>query len=173
VSPGPGSQTLSKGIWSVSGGGGDIFGASDSFHFAYQSLAADGSMSARVASQTSTNTWAKGGLMMRLTTDPASPYYAVFATPGNGVVVQWRTAQGGTTTQIGTTGTVPVYLKITRTGTTFTAYTSPDGTTWTVVPSSTVTIAGLTGSLLRGFAVTSHDTGNLSTVDYDTVVTAP
>jgi outer membrane protein assembly factor BamB len=173
VSPGPGSQTLSKGIWSVSGGGGDIFGTSDSFHFAYQSLAADGSMSARVASQTSTNTWAKGGLMMRLTTDPASPYYAVFATPGNGVVVQWRTAQGGTTTQIGTTGTVPVYLKITRTGTTFTAYTSPDGTTWTVVPSSTVTIAGLTGSLLRGFAVTSHDTGNLSTVDYDTVVTAP
>jgi len=42
-----------------------------------------------------------------------------------------------------------------------------------VVPSSTVTIAGLTGSLLRGFAVTSHDTGNLSTVDYDTVVTTP
>jgi outer membrane protein assembly factor BamB len=173
VSPGPGSQTLSNGTWSISGGGGDIFGTSDSFHFAYQSLAADGSMSARVASQTSTNTWAKGGLMMRLTTDPGSPYYAVFATPGNGVVVQWRTAQGGTTTQVGTTGTVPVYLEITRTGTTFSAFTSTDGSSWTVVPGSTVTIAGLSGSLLRGFAVTSHDTGNLSTVVYDTVVTMP
>jgi hypothetical protein len=173
VSPGPGSQTLSNGTWSVSGGGGDIFGTSDSFHFAYQPLAADGSMSARVASQTSTNSWAKGGLMMRLTTDPGSPYYAVFATPGNGVVVQWRTAQGGTTTQVSTAGAVPVYLEITRTGTTFSAFTSPDGNAWTVISGSTVTIAGLTGSLLRGFAVTSHDTGNLSTVDYDTVVTMP
>jgi hypothetical protein len=88
-------------------------------------------------------------------------------------VVQWRTLSGGTTTQIGTTGTVPVYLEITRTGTTFSAFTSTDGSAWTVVPGSTVTIAGLTGSLLRGFAVTSHDTGLLSTVDYDTVVTMP
>jgi outer membrane protein assembly factor BamB len=173
VSPGPGSQTLSNGTWSVSGGGGDIFGTSDSFHFIYQPLAADGSVSARVASQTSTNAWAKGGLMMRLTTDPGAPYYAVFATPGNGVVVQWRSAQGGTASQVGTAGTVPVYLEITRTGTTFSAFTSTDGNAWTVIPGSTVTIAGLTGTLLRGFAVTSHDTGNLSTVVYDTIQTVP
>jgi hypothetical protein len=164
---------MSKGTWAVTGGGGDIFGTSDSFHFVYQPLAADGSISARVASQTSMNAWAKGGLMMRLTTGAGSPYYAIFVTPGNGVVVQWRTLSGGTTTQIGTTGTVPVYLEITRTGTTFSAFTSTDGSAWTVVPGSTVTIAGLTGSLLRGFAVTSHDTGLLSTVDYDTVVTMP
>ncbi len=173
VSPGPGTQTMSKGTWAVTGGGGDIFGTSDSFHFVYQPLAADGSISARVASQTSTNTWAKGGLMMRLTTGAGSPYYAVFVTPGKGVVVQWRAVSGGSTTQIGTTGTVPVYLEITRTGTTFSAFTSTDGSAWTVVPGSTVTIANLTGSLLRGFAVTSHDTGHLSTVDYDTVVTMP
>jgi outer membrane protein assembly factor BamB len=173
VSPGPGSQTMSGGMWTVTGGGGDIFGTSDSFHFVYQPLAADGSMSARITSQTDTNVWAKGGLMMRLTTGPGSPYYAVFVTPGNGVAVQWRTVNGGTTTQIGTTGTVPVYLEITRTGTTFSAFTSTDGNAWTVVPGSTVTIAGLTGSLLRGFAVTSHDTSSLSTVDYDTVQTVP
>jgi hypothetical protein len=111
--------------------------------------------------------------MMRLTTDPGSPYYAVFVTPGHGVVVQWRTTQGGTTTQAVTAGAVPVYLKITRTGTTFTAFTSTGGSTWTVIPGSTVTIAGLTGTLLRGFAITSHDTSHLSTVDYDTVQTVP
>ncbi len=173
VSPGPGSQTLSNGMWSISGGGGDIFSASDSFHFVYQSLAADGSMIANVASQTSTNTWAKGGLMMRLSTDPGSPYYAVFVTPGNGVVVQYRATQGGLTSQVLTTGTVPVYLEIVRSGTTFTASTSTDGTTWTPVPGSTAGIGALTGSLLRGFAVTSHDTGNLSTVTYNSVQTAP
>jgi hypothetical protein len=42
-----------------------------------------------------------------------------------------------------------------------------------VVPGSTVGIGALTGSLLRGFAVTSHDTGNLSTVVYNSVVTSP
>ena len=173
VSPGPGSQTLSNGMWSISGGGGDIFGTSDSFHFVYQTIAADDTMSADVTSQTSTNAWAKGGLMMRLTTDPGSPYYAVFVTPSNGVVVQYRATQGGTTAQIVTTGAVPVYLEIVRSGTTFTAYTSPDGTTWTPVPGSTAGIGALTGSLLRGFAVTSHDTGNLSTVGYSSVVTSP
>jgi hypothetical protein len=173
VSPGPGSQTLSGGSWSVTGGGGDIFGTADSFHFAYQALAADGSMSAQVASQTSTNAWAKGGLMLRATTDPGSPYYAVFATPGNGIVTQWRTAQAGTTSQASTPGTVPAWVKITRTGTTFSAFTSPDGITWTAVPGSTVTVASLTGTLLRGFAVTSHDTGNLSTAVYNSVQTVP
>ena len=111
--------------------------------------------------------------MMRATTDPASPYYAVFATPSNGIVVQWRTAQGGSTSQVATTGTVPAYVKITRTGTTFAAYTSPDGSTWTLVPGSTQSLANLTGSLLEGFAVTSHNAGQLSTVVLNTVVTTP
>jgi hypothetical protein len=173
VSPGPGSQTLSGATWSVTGGGGDIFSTSDSFHFAWQPLAADGSMSAQVTSQQNTNVWAKAGVMMRATTDQGSPYYAVFVTPGNGVVVQYRGAQAGLTTQASTTGTVPVYLKIQRTGTTFSAYTSPDGTTWTVIPGSTVGISTLTGTLLRGFAVTSHDTGNFSTVTYNSVQTVP
>lgn len=174
VSPGPGSQTLSGGTWSVTGGGGDIWSTSDSFHFASQPLAADGSISAQVTSQTSTPMMeAKGGLMMRATTDPGSPNYAVFVTPGNGVVVQYRALQGGITNSVSTTGTVPVYLKITRAGTTFSAWTSPDGTNWTIIPGSTVTVGALTGTLLRGFAVTSHDTGNLSTVTYNSVQTVP
>ena len=86
----------------MTGFGSDIWGTADSFHFVYQPLAADGSMSAQVVSQTNSSAWAKGGLMMRLTTDPGSPYYAVFATPGNGVAVQWRTAQGGSTSQVTT-----------------------------------------------------------------------
>ena len=68
---------------------------------------------------------------------------------------------------------VPLYVKITRTGTTFSAYTSPDGSTWTLVPGSTQSLANLTGSLLEGFGVTSHNTGQLSTVIYDSVATTP
>jgi hypothetical protein len=173
VATGPGGQTLSGGTWSVTGFGNDIWGAADSFHFVSRPLAADGSISAQVVSQTSSSAWAKGGLMMRATTDPGSPYYAVFATPGNGIAVQWRKAQAGSSSQVTTAGTVPLYVKITRAGTTFSAYTSPDGTAWTLVPGSTQTLANLTGSLLEGFAVTSHNTGQLSTVVYNSVATTP
>ena len=112
-----GEQTLSGGTWTI-GGGGDIFGTADAFHYVWQALAANGTMTARVTSQDNTSPWAKAGLMMRATTDPGSPYYAVFLTPANGVVVQWRTAQGGTTSMVVTTGAPPVYLQIVRTGTT-------------------------------------------------------
>jgi outer membrane protein assembly factor BamB len=172
VLPGPGTQSLSGGTWSVTGFGNDIWGTADSFHFAYQSLAANGSISAQVVSQTGSSSWAKGGLMLRATTDPGSPYYGVFLTPANGVAVQWRTTQSGSTGQVTTAGAAPVYLEIVRSGTTFSAYTSPDGSTWTMVPGSTKTIASLTGSLLEGLAVNSHNTGQYSTVAYNSVTTS-
>jgi outer membrane protein assembly factor BamB len=173
VTPGPGSQTLSGPAWSVTGFGSDIWGTADSFHYAYRPLAADGSISAQVTSQTSSSAWAKGGLMLRASTDPAAPYYAIFATPGNGVAVQWRAAAGGNTSQATTAGTLPVYVEVTRSGATYSAYTSPDGSTWTLVPGSSVTLANLSGGLLEGLAVTSHNTGQYSTVTYSSLVTSP
>ena len=168
-----GSQTLSGTTWTIQGGGGDIWGAADAFHYVSQTMAGDGVVSAQVVTQTNTNVWAKAGVMLRATTDPGSPYYAIFATPGNGIAVQWRSAQGLTTRQVTTAGVTPVYLEVTRTGTTFVAATSTDGTTWTPVPGSTTSLANLSGSVLTGLAVTSHAAGALSTVVMNNVVTTP
>jgi hypothetical protein len=167
-----GQQSLTGSQWSLVGGGGDIWNAWDAFHFVSQTLTADGSISAHVTAQANTDPWAKAGVMLRATTDPGSPYYAAFVTPGNGIAVQWRTAQGASTAQIKIAGTVPAYLQVARTGTSFTAYTSSDGTTWTAVPGSTVTLANLGGPVLRGLAVTSHNQGTGDTVSMDTVATA-
>jgi hypothetical protein len=62
----------------------------------------------------------------------------------------------------------PLYLKLVRSANTFTAYTSSDGVTWTLVPGSSQTIA-MPSSILAGMAVTSHNTGALSTATFDTV----
>src|ERR1700730_1267211 len=155
----PGQDSLSSATWSEAGGGGDIWGTADAFHFVSQTLSADGTVTAHVTSQQNTSAWAKAGVMMRATSDPGSPYYGVFVTPGNGIDVQWRTAPGGSSSQLLASGTVPAYLMVGRytTGgqTYYTAYTSPDGTTWTAIPGST-TVLGMTGALQAGFAITSH-----------------
>ncbi len=164
-----GSQSLSSGTWTIQAGGSDIYGTSDQFHFVSQSLAANGSVSAHVVSQTNTSSWAKAGVMLRQSSDPGSAYYAILITPGNGIVVQYRTAQGNTTQQsIKVTGTVPAYLMVARSGSTYTAYTSSDGTTWTLLTGSSVTL-NMSGSLLAGMAVTSHNASVLGTVTFDTV----
>ena len=141
----------------------------DQFHFVSQALAANGRVSARVVSQTNTTGWAKAGVMLRQSSDPGSAYYAAFVTPGNGIVVQYRTAQGtGAQQSAGFAGTVPAYLMVARSGNTYTAYTSTNGTTWTVVSGSSVTL-NTSGSVLAGLAVTSHDASALSTVTFETV----
>jgi hypothetical protein len=163
-----GSASSSGGVFTVSAGGSDIYGTADQLNFAYQSASGDTTLGARVVTQTNTSTWAKAGVMLRATTNPGSPYYAAFVTPGNGVAVQWRKTLGATTSQVKTTGTVPVYLKVTRAGSTFTAYTSTNGSTWTLVPGSSVTFTTPT-ALLAGLAATSHNAAKLGIVTFDTV----
>lgn len=164
-----GSASRNGATWTIQGAGGDIQGTADQFQFDYQTLAADGGISAHVTSQTNTNAWAKAGVMLRAGADPGAANYALLVSPGNGVFVQYRSTQGGGTARISSvSGTVPQYLKVARSGSTFTAYTSPDGSSWTPLAGSAVTL-GLSGPVLAGLAVTSHNTSTLCTVTMDGV----
>jgi hypothetical protein len=166
-----GSQSNSQngGTWTIQGAGGDIWGTSDQFHFVSQSLAGDGSVSVRIVSQTNTDGWAKGGVMLRQSNNPGSMYYGAFMTPSNGIVLQYRAAQGYNAQQLHAfTGTVPAYLMVARSGNTYTAYTSSDGNTWAPVVGSSITL-NMSGQILVGLAVTSHNAGVLGTVTFDTV----
>ena len=160
---------MSAGVWTVRGGGSDIHDTADHFHFVWQSLAAGGSIIAHVTAQTNTNAWAKAGVMLRASTDPGAPNYALLVTPGNGVTVQYRASKGGSTANIHVSGAVPVYLQVARAGNTFSAYTSTDGKTWKLVAGSTRTI-NIAGPMLEGLAVTSHSNGSLCTATIDSVL---
>ena len=138
----------------------------------WQTLAASGSVSVHVISQTNTCAWAKAGVTLCSSTDPESAYFAAFITPGNGITVQYRRSQGATTfKRTAATGTVPTYLEVSRSGGTFSAYASADGVNWTLIAGSMVTL-NITESMLEGLAVTSHKSGALCTVTMDTVVTS-
>ncbi|MEO6891391.1 MAG: hypothetical protein ABI324_20585, partial [Ktedonobacteraceae bacterium] len=68
----------------------------------------------------------------------------------------------------GFTGTVPAYLRVARSGNTYTAYTSSDGSTWTPLAGSSATLT-MNGAVLAGMAVTSHNTKVVGTVTFDAV----
>jgi hypothetical protein len=163
-----GSATLSNGTFTVSGSGADIWNAADAFQFVSQPLTGDGSITARVVSQTNTNPWAKAGVMFRETLNAGSRFAAVELTPGNGANYQARTvANAAAVTTAGpATITAPYWARLTRVGSTLTGYVSPDGVTWTLLGQYTVP---MTSQIYVGLAVTSHADGTLSTAVFDNV----
>ena len=163
-----GSLSLNGGTFTVKGSGADIWGTSDEFQFVYQSFSGDGSITARVVSETNTSPWAKSGVMIRQSIATGSKYAAVELTPGNGAVLQDRQSTGG---EAGSTVgpakvTAPYWVRLVRAGTTLTGYVSPDGATWTLIGHYTVT---MTDPVDIGLEVTSHANGSLCTVVFDNV----
>jgi outer membrane protein assembly factor BamB len=169
-----GSQLYNRGTgtWTLQGGGFDIFFNRDQFHYVWRTLKGDGVVSAQVVDQGYTSPSAKAGVMLRASTDTSSPFYAVFVTPKNDLLVHFRLKAGGMIQEIKLppqTPKLPIYLKVTRRGNVFTAYTSQDGFAWTPIAGSS--IAMNTGStMLAGLAVTSHNPSYLSVVTFDSVV---
>jgi hypothetical protein len=162
----PGSQSFNSktGTWTINAGGADISGFADEFRFVWQKLPGNGSVVAHVLTQTNTSPGAKAGVMLRATTVAGSPNYALLVSPGEGIKVQVRKTVNGDTQKLANpAGTTPAWLKITRSGNTYTAYTSTNGTAWTLIPGSTITI-NLGTSMLAGLAVTSHNSGILGKV---------
>lgn len=62
-----GGASYSGATFTVRGSGADIWGTADEFRFVYRTLTGDGSILARVATVTNTNSWTKSGVMMRET----------------------------------------------------------------------------------------------------------
>jgi hypothetical protein len=103
-----------------------------------------------------------------LAANAANAYIGV--TPGNGVTWQDRSSTAGGTTYNNTTGlSAPYWVKLLRSGGTFTGYRSPDGVTWTQQGTATFSVAS---TIFVGLALTSHDSANLANAIFDNV-TAP
>ncbi|MCL5279596.1 MAG: LamG domain-containing protein [Planctomycetes bacterium] len=116
----------------------DIWGTADSFNFYYKTLTGDGSISAQVLAVTNTTSnWAKAGVMIRDTLDPASTYANMFPTPDGRRAFQNRPVAGGNafSAHSGTgLAKLPFWVKVERKGSNITGYYSTDGKTWTRQP---------------------------------------
>ncbi len=144
----------------------DIWNAADDFHFDYQEVAGDVTVTAELDSQTSASSYIKAGVMIRNTLDPADTM-AMEADPAPGPLFEWRTAYAGTAAQDATSGaTAPQWLRLVRSGSTLTGYSSPDGVNWTETGAETIS---MNTDVYVGLALTSHDTAAAATAVFSNV----
>jgi alpha galactosidase A-like protein/alpha galactosidase C-like protein/alpha-galactosidase-like protein len=157
--------------------GSDVYGGTNQYGAIYQPGAEhDGSTTiVKINSQTNTNAWAKAGIMVRndITGTNTSPGYLILLeAPGKGYVIQYDSNGDGQldknsapdNTGIGT-ATYPSWLKLVRSGTTYTGYYSTDDVNWTEVASVNVPSAAATQDV--GVFATAHQSGATSEVDFD------
>jgi regulation of enolase protein 1 (concanavalin A-like superfamily) len=162
-----GSASYSSGVFTVSGSGDDVWGTSDAFHFAYQSLSGDGQIIARVASVADVASWSKAGVMIRGSLAANAAYGFMIVSAARGTAFQYRKSTGASAANItGTSARAPTWVKIVRQGSVITASQSADGSTWTKVGSVTITL----GSTVEiGLAVSSHSDAQLCAAHFDHV----
>jgi hypothetical protein len=128
-----------------------------SSQFVHQTIEGNGSLVARVASQSGAGSDAMAGLLLTdQVTGPEAGYAAVMVTPQG---VRW---QGDFTDFVdGTTGPAPRWLRLTRIGTTISGAESADGISWTRV--GRIDLPRLPRSVEIGMFVAAPPTGEACT----------
>ncbi|HWZ41997.1 MAG TPA: IPT/TIG domain-containing protein, partial [Candidatus Saccharimonadales bacterium] len=165
-----GRATYANGTFTVKGAGSQIYGPQDAFHFLYQPLSGDGTIVARVVSMQGNASLGAAGVMVRETLDPASANAKTADWPAySGIYFDVRGTAGGGTSEPGsvTSVTLPYWVKVARSGNTFSSYYSPDGANWT--PLGIPQTASMAQSVYMGLAVTSGSTSALATALFDNV----
>jgi endoglucanase len=151
-----------RGEYRVTGGGANIWGTADAFHYAWKQTSGDVVLSAGVRFVgAGSHEHRKAGLMVRASLDADAPY--VNATVhGDGLIsLQYRETPGGETQEVkaGLTA-APASLRIVREGDVFTLFAARPGedlATWGSV------ILDLPDPVYVGLAVCSHQAGVLET----------
>lgn len=170
-----GTTTESGGTFTIEGEGTDIFGTTDELRFVYRAFTGDGSMIAKVVSVENTNSWAKAAVMIRSGLTGGSKYALLMQAPDKKLQLQWRATDNQSVTtsqQVNVSAQASFsWLKLTKTGNTFTAYYSANGTSWTQIGTAQTIDMG-TGTLYGGLAVCSHVNENLCTAVFSDVTWA-
>ncbi|MEW6158100.1 MAG: immunoglobulin domain-containing protein, partial [Verrucomicrobiota bacterium] len=162
----PGTVEPVPGGFNVTGGGLDIGGTSDQFHFEYQLRTGNFDVKVRLQSFSPSDMWAKAGLMARTSLTPNSAFAAALATPATvGCFFESRVSSGGNATLA---GTFPVnypetWLRLQRSGSTFTGYASLDGQNWTQLGSVSISMPN---TIYFGPVVSSHHASTTARVEF-------
>ncbi|QHT65828.1 PKD domain-containing protein [Rhodocytophaga rosea] len=159
-----GSASYANGIFTVKSSGFDFWTAPDAFHYVYQPVSGNTTIIAKVNSLEKTDANALAGVMIRENLTASSSFATTVVNPG-GTLLTSR--QGtGKPAYVWRSGTAPRWLKLVRSGNTFTSSFSADGNTWTTIGSVSLTMGS---SVYVGLALTSHNNTLLNTSTFSNV----
>jgi len=153
--------------------GTDIWGTSDQFRFAYKSLTGNGSLVARIDSLDVTpDVWVKAGVMIRQGTGTGSQhsFMPITGSGGGGASWQGRVDTGQASVNQDNAGVpvaVPYWVRIDRSGNSFTGFISPGGETWTQIGDPREVV--MTDPVLIGMALTSHNANQATSAQFSGV----
>jgi len=170
-----GKVEFAAGVYRVTGGGADMWGKADAFHFVWKKISGEIALTADVQlAGTSAETKRKAAVMIRQSLD-ADSAYADIAFHGNGeIAAQWRLAAGGVTGDVMRPDfldtTTPTRIRIERRGNRFTVSAGkPDGQLAAMAPFT----VNLTDPVYVGLAVCAHDANGLTTAAFSNVHVEP
>ncbi len=173
-----GSSNFDGVAWTVAGSGGDIFNTSDQFQFASTTITGNVTIVTQINTITNSATFAKAGIMIRDGTAANASYAFTFINPNNSVAgeganFEFRNGAGTASQSANSVAgmTAPLWLKLVRSGNTFTAFYSTNGSTWTQNgPAETITM-GVTVNV--GLAVSANTNSALNTATFTHVNILP
>jgi hypothetical protein len=160
--------------------GADIWDARDEFRYAWQRLDGDGVIMAKVEWLGWSNSWAKAGVMIRESLDPASAHASMFIIPSGACAFQNRPANRSSNcrsaqdwSELG----FPCWIRLERKGDQFTGCHSVDGITWIRQSSPDADASPnpqtirMSSSVYIGLALTSHASSVMTTARFADVQT--
>jgi regulation of enolase protein 1 (concanavalin A-like superfamily) len=160
----------------MNGIGADIWGTADEFRYVYKQLTGDGSITARVDFlDGSSNTWAKGGVMIRQSDAVGAKHAFSCLTGGDGggAAFQRRIEANGDSTSDHNLAegpfAPPSWVRIERAGNAFSSFVSADGQTW-VQAGDALTIA-MDDPVLIGLALCSHNAAQVTSAELSNLST--
>ena len=160
-----GEASFLNGQFNLIASGTDIWDTADAFHYVYQSLTGDGEITARVVSVQFTDPWAKAAVMFRESLAPGSRHALMAVTASGGSAFQWRpTANQVSLNTDGPISNVPFWVKLTRTGGTFSGLVSADGSAWQRVGSIAIPMPK---RIYVGLALSAHNNAALNSALFD------
>jgi TolB protein len=152
------------GVYTLAGGGADMWGAADDFHFAWQQIVGDAALTAEVHFPPGTHPPnEKAVLIFRQSLDPASQYADVAMHADGHITLQWRDVTGGQTDDTTATEHNATTLRIERRGGSYVAYAS--GADGKLARFASAVIA-MRDPVYVGLGVCAHDAQGLATVTF-------
>src|SRR5260370_35621560 len=163
VTPKPGSAIYDskRREYSVIGGGANMWGTADAFHFVWKRVSGDVTLSASVSVQgTEGNPHRKAGLMIRQGLGPSDAYADALVHADGLTSLQYREKEGAETLEVRAEATAPKFLRLERRGNNFTVFVADANRHFTRVGSAAVV---LHDPVYVGLPGGSHDAHALQT----------